>query len=169
MKKSDIFFTVLVFVMFISLVNFKPDEKVELFEKELVKKESWLISELDSIASFMSFKESDHRYSNRQVLFDSRYASPEYDYIKLKGLYEFLTNRGWVDITSKVDKEEYILKTASRSKETAKHVHILCNNKATIFMYMTDMQSEYIIDLFKVRTLVHLKYNYTLPCYESNE
>ena len=87
MKKSDIFFTVLVFVMFISFVNFKPDEKVELFEKELVKKESWLISELDNIASFMSFKESDHRYSNRQVLFDSRYASPEYDYIKIKATH----------------------------------------------------------------------------------
>ena len=32
-------------------------------------------------------------------------------------------------------------------------------------MYMTDMQNDYLIDLFKVRTLVELKYDYNLPCY----
>lgn len=169
MKKVDVFFTALVFIMFISFVNFKHDKELELFERELVKKESWLISELDDIAKFMNFKESDHRYSNRKVLFNSRYASPEYNYMKLEGLYEFLNRKGWVDITSRVDKEEYILKTASRSNQNTKNVRILCNNKATIFMYMNDMQNEYIIDLFKVRTLVHLKYDYTLPCYQLNE
>lgn len=142
---------------------------LERFEQELIEKESWLISELDDIASFMNFKEGDQRYSNREVLFDARYASPEYDYDKLIGLYNHLIEKGWIDVTNQVDRSEYIIKTASKSKASIEHTLILCNEKATIFMYMTDMQDDYIIDLFKTRTLVSLMYNYNLPCYNLNE
>ena len=46
-------------------------------------------------------------------------------------------------MTDKIDKNDYIAKTSSRSDKTAKRVRILCKDKATIFMYMTDMQNDY--------------------------
>ena len=33
---------------------------------------------------------------------------------------------------------------------------------------MTEMQNDYLIDLFKARTLVELKYDYSLSCYDLN-
>lgn len=168
-KLSNILFIVFIFIFFTSSIDLEPNEKREKYQQELIEKEDWLISELDDIARFMNFKESDHRYFNRDVWYTSRYVSPEYDKYKLSRLYSYLIEKGWVDITSKVDKEEYIAKTSSQSEETSKYVHILCNRKSTIFMYMTDMQNDYIIDLFKARTLVELKYDYNLPCYDLNE
>lgn len=168
-KASTIFFIVLLPIFLSTIISTEPDLMLEKFKQELVEKEGWLISELDDIAKFMNFEESDHRYSNREVLFDARYASPEYDYNKLIDLYSHLVGKGWVDVTSQVDKSEYIIKTASKSKASIEQTLILCNKKATIFMYMTDMQNDYIIDLFKTRTLVHLMYNYNLPCYNLNE
>ena len=166
MKKLDLLVVILILIIGVSFISFKPDKRINKFEQELIEKENWLISELDDISNYLDFEVSDYRYSNRKVFFNSRYVSPEYDEEKLEGLQNHLIEKGWVDITNKVDKDEYILQTASESDETAKYVHILCNKRATIFMYMTDMQNDYVIDLFKARTLVHLRYDYTLPCYE---
>lgn len=168
-KLSDISLIAFVIILFIWTVDLEPNKDLEIYQQKFIKKEDWLISELDDIARFMNFRESDHRYFNRDVWYTSRYVSPEYDEYKLSRLYSYLIKKGWVDITSRVDKEEYIAKTASQSEETSKYVHILCNRKSTIFMYMTDMQNDYIIDLFKARTLVELKYDYNLPCYDLNE
>ena len=168
-KVSTIFFIILLLIFLSTIISNEPDLMLERFKQELVEKESWLISKLDDIASFMNFKESDHRYSNRKVLFDARYVSSEYDYNKLIGLYSHLVGKGWVDVTNQVDRSEYIIKTASKSKESIERTLVLCNEKATIFMYMNDMQYDYTIDLFKARTLVHLMYNYNLPCYNLNE
>ncbi|VPQ39080.1 Uncharacterised protein [Streptococcus pneumoniae] len=70
-------------------------------------------------------------------------------------------------MTDKIDKNDYIAKILSRSDETAKRVRILCKDKATIFMYMTDMQNDY--ESFEARILVDLLYDYSLPCYDLNE
>ena len=166
MKKSDVLVVILILIIGVSFISFEPDKRINKFEQELVEKENWLISELDDIYNYLDFEVSDYRYSNREVFFNSRYVSPEYNKYKLLELYNHLTKKGWIDITDQVDRDDYILQTASQSDETAKHVYILCNKRATIFIYMTDMQHDYIIDLFKARTLVHLRYDYTLPCYK---
>lgn len=168
-KAYSVFFIILLFIFLSSIISTEPDLMVENFKQELVKKESWLISELDDISNFMNFKESDYRYSNREVLFDSRYVSPEYDHDKLIKLYNHLIGKGWVDVTNLIDKNDYLIKTASKSDLAIKNTLILCNEKATIFMYMTNMENDYTIDLFKVSTLVQLMYNYNLPCYKFNE
>ena len=152
-KLSDISLIALVIILFIWTVDLESNKELEIYQQELVEKESWLISELDNIAKFMNCKVSDHSHSNRDVWYTSRYASPEFDKNRLLHLHSFLLKEGWVDMTNK----------------TAKRVRILCKDKATIFMYMTDMQNDYLIDLFKARTLVELKYDYSLPCYDLNE
>ena len=167
-KLSDISLIAFVIILFIWTVDLEPNKELEIYQQELVEKESWLISELDNIAKFMNFKVSDHSHSNRDVWYTSRYASPEFDKNRLLHLHGFLLKEGWVDMTDKIDENDYIANTSSRSDKTAKRVRILCKDKATIFMYMTDMQNDYLIDLFKARTLVELKYDYSLPCYDLN-
>lgn len=164
-KLSDISLIAFVIILFIWTVDLEPNKELEIYQQELVEKEGWLISELDNIAEFMDFNVSDHRHSNRDVWYTSRYVSPEFKKSKLLLLHSFLLKEGWTDLTDKIDKNDYIAKTSSRSDKTAKRVRILCKDKATIFMYMTDMQNDYLIDLFKARTLVELKYDYNLPCY----
>ena len=66
-KLSDILFIVLFSIFFISFIKLEPDKELEIYQQELVAKESWLISELDNIAKFMNFKVSDHSHSNRYV------------------------------------------------------------------------------------------------------
>lgn len=168
-KLSDISLIAFVIILFIWTVDLKPDKELEIYQQELVEKESFLISELDNIAKFMNFKVSDQSHSNRDVWYTSRYVSTEFDKDKLLHLHSFLLKESWVDITAKIDKNDYIANTSSRSDKTAKRVRILCKDKATIFMYMIDMQNDYLIDLFKARTLVELKYDYSLPCYDLNE
>lgn len=165
-KLSDISLVIFVVILFVWTVDLEPNKELEAYQQELATRASWLISELNNIAKFMNFKESDHRYSNREVWYTSRYASPEFDKNKLLHLHSFLLKEGWIDMTDKIDKNDYIAKTSSRSDKTAKRVRILCKDKATIFMYMTGMQNDYLIDLFKTRTLVELKYDYSLPCYD---
>jgi len=148
-KLSDISLIAFVIILFIWTVDLEPNKELEIYQQELVEKESWLISELD----------------NRDVWYTSRYVSPEFKKNKLLLLHSFLLKEGWIDLTDKINKNDYIAKTSSISDKTAKRVRILCKNKATIFMYMTDMQNDYLIDLFKARTLVELKYDYNLPCY----
>lgn len=164
-KLSDISLIAFVIILFIWTVDLEPNKELEIYQQELVEKESWLISELDNIAKFMNFKVSDNIHSNRDVWYTSRYVSPEFKKNKLLLLHSFLLKEGWIDLTDKINKNDYIAKTSSISDKTAKRVRILCKNKATIFMYMTDMQNDYLIDLFKARTLVELKYDYNLPCY----
>ena len=107
-KLSDISLIAFVIILFIWTVDLEPNKDLEIYQQKLIKKEDWLISELDDIARFMNFRESDHRYFNRDVWYTSRYVSPEYDEYKLSRLYSYLIKKGWVDITSRVDKEEYI-------------------------------------------------------------
>jgi len=164
-KLSDISLIAFVIILFIWTVDLEPNKELEIYQQELVEKEGWLISELVNITEFMDFNVSDHRHSNRDVWYTSRYVSPEFKKNKLLHLHGFLLKEGWVDMTDKIDKNDYIAKTSSISDKTAKRVRILCKDKATIFMYMTDMQNDYLIDLFKARTLVELKYDYNLPCY----
>ena len=164
-KLSDISLITFVVILFIWTIDFEPAKELEIYQQALVDKQSWPISQLDNISEFMDFKVSDYRHSNRDVWYTSRYVSPEFEKNKLLLLHSFLLKEGWVDLTDKIDKNDYIAKTSSISDKTAKRVRILCKDKATIFMYMTDMQNDYLIDLFKARTLVELKYDYNLPCY----
>ena len=167
-KLSDISLIAFVIILFIWTVDLEPDKELEIYQQELVAKESWLISQLNDIANFINFNNSEYDYINREVWFTAWYVSPEFDKNKLLHLHSFLLKEGWIDMTDKIDKNDYIAKTSSRSDKTAKRVRILCKDKATIFMYMTDMQNDYLIDLFKARTLVELKYDYSLPCYDLN-
>ena len=168
-KLSDLLFIVLFSIFFMSFIKLEPDKELEIYQQELVSKESWLISQLNDIASFINFNKSEYDYINREVWFTAWYVSPEFDNEKLLQLHSHLLKDGWVDVTDKIDKNDYIAKTSSRSDKAAKRVRILCKNKATIFMYMTDMQNDYEYDSFKARTLVDLLYDYSLPCYDLDE
>ena len=66
-KLSDISLIAFVIILFIWTVDLKPDKELEIYQQELVEKESFLISELDNIAKFMNFKVSDQSHSNRDV------------------------------------------------------------------------------------------------------
>ena len=169
MKPGTMIFVVifLIVIFIIPAVNRNPneDQAYEKFKQEIVEKKAWLISQMEEIDDFIDFKRSNVVTDDRAGVFYSRYASPEYDDNKLIRLYNHLLYRGWIDITNNLDREKYIRKTSSESEKTARYVKILCKDKATLFMYMTDMQDDYIIDEFKVRTLVSVEYNYNLPCY----
>ena len=67
-KLSDISLIAFVIILFIWTVDLEPNKELEIYQQELVEKESWLISELDNIAKFMNFKVSDHSHSNRDVV-----------------------------------------------------------------------------------------------------
>lgn len=169
-KLSNILIIFLALFLFLFITSKKEsdedNQRVNKIEQELMQKESWLISELEDISNFMSFQKGNIVYHNRKVQFISRFASPEFDIERLAELDDYLLEKDWIDMTDRIDRNDYIIVTSSKSEETAKYVKILCKNKATIFMYMTDMQYDYIIDDFKVRTLIQLKYNYSLPCYD---
>ena len=168
-KSTDILLVAFVLILFISFIYLEPDKELEIYQQELVAKESWLISQLNDIANFIHFEKSEYDYINREVWFTAWYVSPEYDQNKLVRLHNYLLKEGWVDMTDNIDKNDYIIKTSSRSNEASKHVRILCNNKATIFMYMTDMRDKYEYKSFETGTLVQLKYDYSLPCYNLTE
>lgn len=133
-KLSDILLIAFVVILFIWTVDLEPNKELEIYQQELVEKESWLISELDKIAKFMNFKVSDHSHSNRDVWYTSRYASPEFDKNKLLHLHSFLLKEGWVDMTDKIDKNDYIANTSSRSDKTAKRARILCKDNVLKLM-----------------------------------
>ena len=61
-KLSDISLIAFVIILFIWTVDLEPNKELEIYQQELVEKESWLISELDKIAKFMNFKVSDPPY-----------------------------------------------------------------------------------------------------------
>jgi len=168
-KLSDILFVAFVFVFFISFIKLEPDKDLEIYQQELIDKEGWLISQLDDIANFINFNNNEYSHINREVWFTAWYVSPEFNEKKLLRLHKYLIEKGWVDVTEQIDKDDYIAKTPVRSKEAAKYIHILCNDKATIFMYMMDMRKIYEYESFDARTLVQLKYDYSLPCYNLNE
>ena len=170
-KLSDISLIAFVIILFIWTVDLEPDKELEIYQQELVAKESWLISQLNDIANFINFNNSEYDYINREVWFTAWYVSPEFDKNKMLHLHSFLLKEGWIDMTDKIDKNDYdyIAKTSSRSDKTAKRVRILCKDKATVFMYMTDMQNYYEYESFEARTLVDLLYDYSLPCYDLNE
>lgn len=168
-KLSNILFVAFVFVFFISFIKLEPDKDLEIYQQELIEKEGWLISQLDDIANFINFNNSEYNHINRGVWFTAWYVSPEFNEKKLLRLHKHLIEKGWVDVTEQIDKNDYIAKTPVRSEEAAKYIRILCNDKATIFMYMMDMRKIYEYESFDARTLVQLKYDYSLPCYNLNE
>ena len=168
-KLSDISLIAFVIILFIWTVDLEPDKELEIYQQELIAKEGWLISQLNNIANFINSNNNEYDYINREVWFTAWYVSPEFNEKKLLRLHEHLIEKGWVDVTEQIDKNDYIAKTPIRSDEAAKYVRILCNDKATIFMYMMDMRKYYEYESFDARTLVQLKYDYSLPCYNLNE
>jgi len=168
-KLSDISLIAFVIILFIWTVDLEPNKELEVYQQELIEKEIWLIYQLNNIANFISFDINEYDYINREVWFTAWYVSPEFNKSKLLRLHNHLLKEGWIDFTNKIDKNDYIAKTPIRSDEATKYIRILCNNKATIFMYMTDMQKIYEYESFDARTLVQLKYDYSLPCYNLNE
>ncbi len=174
MEKSEIikntFIISLFLIMFISMYPSQEEQEFsDLFQKELAKKETWLISETEDIVQFLDDKKSSNDLTNRVSYFSFIYVSPEFNKNKLNQLYQHMINKGWLDISEKIPQEFYIIKSSSQSEETARHTRILCKDKATIFMYFTDMQNDYIIDAFKARTLIEFEYSYNLPCYDFDE
>ena len=168
-KLSDILLIAFVIILFVWAIDLKPDKELEIYQQELIAKEGWLISQLNNIANFINSNNNEYDYINREVWFTAWYVSPEFNEKKLLRLHEHLIEKDWVDVTEQIDKNDYIAKTPIRSDEAAKYVRILCNDKATIFMYMMDMRKYYEYESFDARTLVQLKYDYSLPCYNLNE
>lgn len=168
-KLSNILLIAFVIILFVWAIDLKPDKELEIYQQELIAKEGWLISQLNNIANFINSNNNEYDYINREVWFTAWYVSPEFNEKKLLRLHEHLIEKGWVDVTEQIDKNDYIAKTPIRSDEAAKYVRILCNDKATIFMYMMDMRKYYEYESFDARTLVQLKYDYSLPCYNLNE
>lgn len=168
-KLSDILFVVLFSIFFISFIKLEPDKELEIYQQELTVKESWLISELNNIADFLNFDESDYDYTNREVWFYSYYYGYNFNKDRLLRLEHNLLKRGWIDVTNSIDNASYTSLTVGKSNETAENMRILCNDKATILLYTTDMQKDIEYSSTEVRTLVELLYDYNLPCYDLDE
>lgn len=168
-KISDILLVFCVVVLFIWTVDLEPNKELEVYQQELVEKEGWLISELNNIADFLNFNDSDYDYTNREVWFYSYYYGYDFNKDRLLRLEHNLLKRGWIDVTDSIDNDSYTALTVGQSNETAKNMRILCNDKATILLYMTDMQRDIEYSSTKVRTLVELLYDYSSPCYDLNE
>ena len=66
-KLSDISLIAFVIILFIWTVDLEPDKELEIYQQELVAKESWLISQLNDIANFINFNNSEYDYINREV------------------------------------------------------------------------------------------------------
>lgn len=64
-----------------------------------------------------------------------------------------------------MEKDDYTALVTVKSEEIAKNIQILCNDKSTILLYMTDMQKDPEYKSTKVRTLIELLYDYSSPCY----
>lgn len=168
-KISSILLTLFVIAIFIWNTDLKKDEELEIYKKELIERESWLLTEMKNISTFMDLKNSEYDHTNREVWFYSWYYGYEFDKDRLLALYSHLKKTGWVDVTGVVDREDYNSRTAGNSDTTIENIHILCNNKATILLYITDMQNDEEYKDTEVRTLVELLYDYSLPCYDLNE
>ena len=168
-KLSNLLFIVLFSIFFMSFIKLEPDKELEIYQQELTAKESWLISELNNIVAFLNFDESDYDYTNREVWFYSYYYGYDFHKDRLLRLEHNLLKRGWIDVTDSIDSDSYTALTVGKSNETAKNIRILCNDKATILLYMTDMQKDIEYSSTEVRTLVELLYDYSLPCYDLDE
>lgn len=168
-KLPDILLITFVIILFIWTIDLEPDKELEIYQQELIRKESWLLSELDNIANFMSFRRSEYDYANREVWFYSWYYGYDFDKDRLLQLHDYLLRKDWVDITNQTDKNDYMARTIEKSDETVEHMRILCNDKATILLYMTDMQKDTEYESSNIRTLIELLYDYNLPCYDLNK
>ncbi len=65
-KLSDISLIAFVIILFIWTVDLEPNKDLEIYQQELITKESWLLSELNNITDFLNFDESDYDYTNRE-------------------------------------------------------------------------------------------------------
>ena len=159
----------ILFVVFMWTTDVKPDERMlDTYKKELIEKESWLLTEIKDISTFMDLENSEYIYSNREVWFKADYYGYEYHKDKLVSLHNYLINRrGWVDMTTKMDVNDFIVRTQF-PPDSFGDVRILCNNKATILIHMDDKQNDEVYKDTEVRTLVELLYDYSLPCYDLN-
>lgn len=61
-KLSDILFVTFVFFFFISFIKLEPNKELEVYQQELAEKESWLIYQLNDIANFINFNNSEYDY-----------------------------------------------------------------------------------------------------------
>ena len=165
-KLSHILFIAFVFVFFILSIKTEPNKELEVYRQELTEKESWLLSEMSKIALFLNFDESEYDYTNREVWFYSWYYGYDFNEGKLLRLKHSLIERGWTDMTNRMEKHDYTALVTVKSDEIAKNIQILCNDKATILLYMTDMQKDPDYKSTKVRTLIELLYDYSSPCYD---
>ena len=77
-----------------SFIKLEPDKELEIYQQELIEKESWLISQLNDIASFINFNKSEYDYINREVWFTAWYVSPKFDKDKLLHLHSHLLKDG---------------------------------------------------------------------------
>lgn len=120
---------------------------------------------MSEIAIFLNFDGIEHDYTNREVWFYSWYYGYDFNGGKLLRLEHSLIEKGWKDITNRVEKDDYTALVTVKSEEIAKNIQILCNDKSTILLYMTDMQKDPEYKSTKVRTLIELLYDYSSPCY----
>ncbi len=149
--------------------NLPTQEEKLLFEKveqEIIDKKSWFFAELADIEKFLNYSKGDINYIDKSSLFLGGYNSSEFDKVKLEKLYDYLVAKGWNDITGKISSDIYIMQTLNSSENVVANTLILCKNKATIFMYMTDLQGTDSLTDKTIRTHIDLRYDYTLPCYE---
>ena len=54
-KLSDISLIAFVVILFVWTIDLKPDKELEIYQQELVAKESWLISQVDLIKQLNVF------------------------------------------------------------------------------------------------------------------
>lgn len=158
---------ILICLVFMSKFMFPlNDEKSETWEKNLNTDLNWLISEINGIDSFMQLPESDVTYVSRTYTFIGRYVSQNADFDKLESLYEKLISEGWIDASNSEEVIKYQERQIHKSDIVKRNTYTLCKNKATMFIYMIDMNEYYHIDLFTVKTAVELDYGPHLPCYD---
>lgn len=95
-----------------------------LKKQELNEKESWLLFQLNDIASFINLENSEYDYTDRDVWFYSWYYRYEFDPDRVTALYHDLQRKGWLDVTDIVDSDDYSSRTTSNSITTLNNIRI---------------------------------------------
>lgn len=169
-KFSDIvrvIFTVAVIVWLAKSFLTKDYSEQEAMEQEINDLTPMLAQTENIIATIMNDPEAYDDFVNREWWYVYTYISPTFNYDRLTNLKDQLVkNHGWIDIT----RPNKIVYQSNRSiglsgtipTETTR---VLCKNKATLIIFMHNINKRRDDNNEKIGTEVDLTYNKDSPCY----
>lgn len=149
----------------IGLKGVQPDN----ISNQISQREPWLRETSKSISEYMDYDESTTTIFSPGNIFLSLYTSSSFSIEKLEGLKNYLKEMGWSELPNGNHKDLSKSTVAESNKRSFDKVIVLCNNNATILIWMENPKDNNEITSIDPSTIIRLIYDAKLPCYTKNK